>query len=191
VLPPTPRPPRLSRVGVLVLLYAGLTAVAVGWGALRGQPNIYVLPGRAHPSLLGFGVGPLAGIAFALFVVFLTRWSVHRLQWARTLHQEFRHLLGPLSGGEIFLIAAASSVGEEFLFRGAMMPALGVWLSSALFALPHIGPKARFLPWTITSFAMGLALSGLFVWSGDLGAPVAAHFTVNLLNLQYISRHEL
>lgn len=190
VLPPTPRPPLIPRVGVLVLLYGGLTAIAAGWGALRGHPGVYFLDGR-HPSPLRMAVGPLCGIGFGLVVVFVTRFAVHRLQWARALHQEFRNLLGPLSGGEILLTAAASAIGEEWFFRGAMTPALGLWISSALFALPHIGPSVKFLPWTATSFVVGLAMSGLFLYFGDLGAPIAAHFTVNLLNLRYIATHEL
>ena len=59
------------------------------------------------------------------------------------------------------------------------------------FALPHIGPAARFLPWTATTLLVGLAMGGLFLVFGNLAAPVAAHFTINLLNLHYIARHEL
>ena len=172
------------------MLYGGLTLAAVAWGALRGQPDIFFLPGRA-PSLTGVAAGLAAGTGVGLFVVFLSRYSVHRFEWSRTLHREFRHLLGPLTGGEIFLIAAASSIGEECFFRGAMLPALGLVVSSALFALPHIGPSAKFLPWTATSFIVGLVMGGLFLQLGDLSGPIAAHFTINLLNLRYIARHEL
>jgi membrane protease YdiL (CAAX protease family) len=188
-LPPTPRAPRLSRIGLLALLYCGLTVAAAAWGALRGRPNVLLYDGAPSPESLALGIG--AGLAFAALVVFATRWAVHRLEWARALHREFRHLLGPLSGGEILVIAAASAVGEECFFRGAMQPALGPWLASALFALPHIGPGARFLPWTITSFFVGLAMALLFREFGHLGGPIAAHFTINLLNLRYISQHEL
>jgi membrane protease YdiL (CAAX protease family) len=33
--------------------------------------------------------------------------------------------------------------------------------------------------------------SGLFIWTGDLGAPIAAHFVINYLNLGYIVRVRL
>jgi membrane protease YdiL (CAAX protease family) len=188
-LPPTPRAPRLSRISLIALLYGGLTAAAVAWGALRGRPNVLFYDGPPDRESVALGLG--AGLGFALLVVFVSRWAVHRLQWARALHREFRNLLGPLSDGEALVIALASAVGEECFFRGAMQPALGIWLSSALFALPHIGPGARFLPWTATSFIVGLAMALGFQRFGHLGGPIAAHFTINLLNLRYIARHEL
>ena len=96
-----------------------------------------------------------------------------------------------LSSKEIFLLAASSSVGEELFFRGAMLPALGLWPSSVLFALMHVRPQWRFLPWTIMSFMMGLAMGLMYMKTGNLGAPIVAHFTINLLNLNYIAKHEL
>jgi len=38
---------------------------------------------------------------------------------------------------------------------------------------------------------MGIVLGGLFAAMGDLMAPIAVHFTVNLLNLQDIVRRQL
>jgi membrane protease YdiL (CAAX protease family) len=49
----------------------------------------------------------------------------------------------------------------------------------------------RFLPWTVSSFVAGAVFGQLFLWAGDLGGPVVAHFTVNALNLRYLSRTDL
>ena len=38
---------------------------------------------------------------------------------------------------------------------------------------------------------MGLAMGLMYMKIGDLGAPIVAHFTINLLNLNYIAKHEL
>jgi uncharacterized protein len=102
-----------------------------------------------------------------------------------------RDLLGPLTRSEILILAAASSVGEEVFFRGALLPAAGLWASSAIFALLHVGPKLRFLPWTLSSFVAGMVFGQLFLWTGDLGGPVVAHFTVNALNLRYLATADL
>ena len=55
-----------------------------------------------------------------------------------------------------------------------------------MFALLHVGPGKRFLPWTVSAFVLGLAFGELAVWTGNLGGPIAAHFAINFLNLRYI-----
>src|SRR5437764_9791991 len=117
--------------------------------------------------------------------------ACYRVDWARWLHRDLRALLFPLTGAEIVVLAVASSVGEEMFFRGALLPAIGLLGSSAIFALLHIGPKARHLPWTASSFAVGLLFGAMFEWTGDLTGPVLAHFLVNFLNLRHVARVEL
>src|SRR5262249_11188242 len=147
-LPPSPQPSRLSRAQLVLGLYGALAIAGVVVGAYRGDANVYTLPGReAGPGR--FALSPLCGVAVGLLVVFLSRLAVHRFEWARLLHREFRALLGPLGDAETFLLALASSVGEEVFFRGALLPALGIFASSGVFALLHIGPGRRYLPWTV------------------------------------------
>ena len=89
---------------------------------------------------------------------------------------------------ELVLLAAASSVAEEVLFRGAMLDAWGFWASSVVFALLHIPPKRTLWPWTVSSLVLGMGLAGLTLLTGNLGAAVAAHFVINLQNLTFITR---
>ena len=187
-LAPTPRAPRLSRSTLIVALYGALGLVAVGWSAWRGDADIYQY-GRRNLELMA--LSPLCGLAFGLAIVFLSRLAVHSMEWARVLHREFHAVVHELSSREIFLLAAASSIGEELFFRGALLPAVGLLPSSALFAAMHVRAQWRFLPWTIMSFIMGLAMGLMYMKIGDLGAPIVAHFTINLLNLNYIAKTEL
>jgi membrane protease YdiL (CAAX protease family) len=136
-------------------------------------------------------MSPVLGLAVGLCAVFLSRLATHRLEWARVLHREFHAVVHELSAKEVFLLATASALGEELFFRGALLPAIGLWPQAALFALVHVRPQARFLPWTLMSLVVGAGLGGMFLTLGDLGGPIAAHFTINLLNLSYISRTEL
>jgi membrane protease YdiL (CAAX protease family) len=177
-----------SRPVLVLVLYLGLAAAALVWGSVRGHPNVWRL---APADETHFWAGLLAGATLGLLTVFLSRLVVHRFEWARALHREFRALLSPLTDVEIVVLALASSLGEEIFFRGALMPVAGVWLSSAVFALLHIGPKIRYLPWTAGSFVAGLLFSGLYLWSGDLTGPVVAHFTINFLNLRHVAHYEL
>lgn len=187
-LPPTPRPPRLSRIGRYTALYAGLTVVAVVWGALRGDADILR---RGDSTVRSIAASILVGIAFGLLVAVLSSTLAEQFEWARVIHREFRALLCPIGSREIFLIAAASSIGEECFFRGALLPHIGLWPSTVLFALLHIGPGLRHLPWTAFSLIVGLALGAMSQHFGDLGGALAAHFTINLINLHHIANHEL
>jgi membrane protease YdiL (CAAX protease family) len=182
--------PRLSGSSLILALYGGVAGVGLLIGALRGQPNVYVHTAR---ELLTWqlAIGPLVGVVVGLAVVFATRLAVHQFEWARQLHRSFRGLLGNLHARDMIILAAASSIGEEILFRGALLPWIGLWPSTLVFALLHIGPGWRYLSWTASAFLAGLMFSGLFIWTGDLGAPIAAHFVINYLNLGYIVRVRL
>jgi membrane protease YdiL (CAAX protease family) len=174
---------------LIVLLYAGLGAIAIAWGALRGDADIYRL--RGVSTIYKMAASPMVGLALGLFAVFLSRLATHRFEWARVRHREFHAVVGELSSRELFVLALSSSIGEELFFRGALVPQLGVVLSAAAFALLHVRPAARFLPWTAMSFIVGLVLGQMYMSLGDLGGPMVAHFTINLLNLNYIARTEL
>jgi membrane protease YdiL (CAAX protease family) len=181
---PSPAPP-LSRASLVIGLYAALALVGLMLSSGRGDPDVYRLVERPAWVLL---VSPLLGLALGLAVVGLTRVAVARWEWARALHSGFREVLGPLTGREVMILAAASAIGEEILFRGALLPWLGLVPSVLAFGLLHIGPGKRFVPWTISALVLGLAFSVLAEATGDLGGPIVAHFTINLLNLRFITR---
>ena len=180
--------PRLSRATLIILLYGSLSAIAFLIGWLRGDLDLYRTEGSTTTWLM---VSPVVGIALGLAFVSLSRLSVRRWRWARRLHADFRSILGQLSTAEILILAVASAVGEELLFRGALLPWLGIWAQAFIFALLHVGPSRRFLPWTASALVVGLFFGWLYQATGDLGAPIVCHFTINCLNLHFISRVEL
>lgn len=200
---------RNSRVGKVVLFYAGLTAAAVLWGAWRGHANVLfgedtdAGPFRLAPGVLSGVSSAGIGVAGGLLLVLLTRLLHARFDWARVLHSEFHAVLGPLGDREMWALALASAIGEECLFRGALLPQLvsllpggagvllGILGSASVFALLHIGPGRHFLPWTASAFLVGMLLAGLYLLSGDLLGPIALHATVNLLNLRDIVHKRL
>jgi membrane protease YdiL (CAAX protease family) len=177
-----------SRAGLVLTLYLALASAGVAWSSLRGDPSTWRLAGREDTQTL---LGIVAGVLIGLGYVFASRLAVHRFEWARALHRDMRAMLGPLPNAEVVVLAVASALGEEIFFRGALLPAIGLAGSSLVFALLHVGPKLRFLPWTVSSFVAGLVFGQLFLWSGDLAGPVVAHFTVNFLNLRFLSAHEM
>lgn len=178
-----------SRAALVSTLYLALAGAGVAWAAWNGRSNVWLYPGRQTPPQVSLGI--LVGLILGLGFVFLSRLTVHRYEWARALHRDFRARLGPLPQWDVAVLAAASSLGEEIFFRGAFVPAAGIWLSSLVFALLHIGPRLRYLPWTLSSFLAGLVFAQLFVWSGDLTGAVVAHFTVNYMNLGHLRDYDL
>lgn len=176
-------PPPLSRASLVIGLYGAMALVALVIAAGRGDPDLYRLGPQIGWLLVA---GPLLGGAVGLGVVALTRTATRRFRWARELHASFRDLLGPLTPREILILALASSIGEEMLFRGALLPWMGVWWQAIVFALLHVGPGKRFLPWTASALALGVAFGELALQTRNLGGPIAAHFVINFLNLRYI-----
>lgn len=179
----------MSRAGLVLALYGGLALTAVLISAGRADVDIYRIQGTSTALMLG--LSPLLGIAVGLLVVLLTRVAVRRFSWARLMHRDFRSVLGPTQSREILILALASAIGEELLFRGALQPWIGIWPQAAVFALLHIGPGIRFLPWTASAFVLGIGFGYMVEWTGDLGGPIAAHFVINYLNLHFITRVDL
>jgi membrane protease YdiL (CAAX protease family) len=106
----------------------------------------------------------------------------------RRLKASFSELFNGLNSYQIGLIAFASSVGEEILFRGAIQPLLGVWFTSLLFALMHVDPEGKSWGWTVWAFLGGLVMGGAALATGSLWAPIMIHFGVNVISISRISR---
>jgi len=186
---PDPYRPPLGRAQLVIGLYSALALLAILISAGRGDPDPYRLDDRVTVGMLL--ISPLIGVLIGVAVVWLTRLVTARYAWARTLHRDFRELLGPLAMREIVILAGASSIGEELLFRGTLLPWVGVWPQAIAFALLHLGPGRRFAPWTASALVLGVGLGYVAVVTENLGAPIVAHFTINVLNLRYITRVDL
>ena len=139
----------------------------------------------------------LVGVA----AVVASRALVRRTRWGRAMHHTLRDGLLDLTPDRAALapLALSAAVGEELLFRGAMLPTLapqfgaaGAVTASALaFGLLHF-PRTRALaPWTATALLMGLVFGALYAVTGEVLAPVAAHALINYENLHFLLAHDL
>jgi membrane protease YdiL (CAAX protease family) len=101
----------------------------------------------------------------------------------RSIYEPISSVLGqmPLSG--IFYLSIFSSLGEEFLFRGAIQPALGLALTTLLFTLLHMNYSSIVSAWTFVVIASGGMLGALFEWSGVIWPAIICHFIVNFVML--------
>ncbi len=97
---------------------------------------------------------------------------------------------------EMALIAALAGLGEEMLFRGVLQPALADWLGGP--AGPWIACAVAALVfglihWLTTTYAVlasliGLYLGWLWLATGNLLVPIAAHALYDFVALVYLVR---
>ncbi|QGZ41893.1 hypothetical protein IP92_04243 [Pseudoduganella flava] len=168
----------------------GMTAIAalllLLWpaapGALTGTLGLPV----AVQLALGLGLGALYWLAALLDY----RRHAGSERVRRTV-ESYRQL--DLAGWNPFWIALGAGIGEELLFRGALQPHLGVWLTSALFALAHakVYDMARLDRTTLiqatTLFAVSAVLGWLAHYTGLLTA-IAVHTLVDVAGLLLVRR---
>lgn len=166
-------------------LYAVLAALAWGWRAGVRERSLL----RADPDVAVHWIrDPLLGLAAGALVIALSAELVRRTEMGRALARALGAAIGPLERRHCLALAATSAVGEEALFRGALQPEIGLVAASAVFALAHLVPRRDLLPWCAFSFAAGLLLGGLYEATGNLVAPIAAHFAINAVNLERLAR---
>jgi membrane protease YdiL (CAAX protease family) len=163
--------------GAAAALALGIDPIACdGWLGTRGA--------KAVLSSLGLG------ISFGAVTIVATQSMVRRTAWARALHAALRPAVHGAGDASLLAIALASAVGEELLFRGLLVPLVGVVLSSLIFgALHQIRGQARW-GWMALATAMGLLLAVLFRSTGSLAGSVAAHAAINGANLRYLRDHD-
>lgn len=95
---------------------------------------------------------------------------------------------------QITILAAAAGVCEELLFRGALQSVLGkymplifaIFLANLVFGLLHW----RTALYAAIAFALGLYMSALLFWTGNLTAPIVTHALYDFVAF-YFTRREL
>ncbi len=178
-----------GRIAVGYALLASLaTALAL---ALRdGAPWEYPDAWFELSPAMALAASAALGLLLALVLIVLTRWSVPRWHWARRLHLELRPVVQGLTISRIVLIAGLSSLGEELLFRGLLMPWLGVLPTAVLFGVAHQIPGPSRWVWVGWATLVGSALGAIFAATGSLLGPVLAHAVVNAVNLAYLRNYD-
>ncbi len=190
-----PPPPGVS-TGMAVVFYGIMIIIAVAIGGWWLNLDLIEWHNRWETALW---LDVLLGAGLGVVTVIASRILEHTTQWARVLGEEFRKILGNLSPTQVMVLAVTSGVAEEVFFRGFLQQALSeLWLqndwlglvvASLIFGLIHVGPdRKKFLPWTIMAVVMGFGFGLLYLYTGNILAPVVAHFTINFFNLLHIAR---
>lgn len=165
------------------VLYAAMLVLAGLIAALRGTLQRPTWQASTWLSLA-------LGLLFAAIVCALTELLLRKTARMRAMRVEFRSFVAGASRTDIAMLALASGIAEECLFRGALQPWLGLALTSLLFGAVHFVPTPALMLWSVWAGLVGLVL-GLIVWQTDslLGA-VVAHVLINAVNLRRIARFD-
>jgi membrane protease YdiL (CAAX protease family) len=175
--------PAIDLVRAGLLFYGLMLAVGLVWRmGFYGEPILFASQEAAAQRVrwgrdLGLGVAAGLGVVGVSHV--FTEWTRSGEALARAL----AGTIGVVAVPDLLLLAMASGLGEELLFRGALQPRVGLVWASLLFGCVHFVPRREFLPWTIFAILAGFLFGALFAWTGNLIAPVVAHTIVNGVNL--------
>jgi membrane protease YdiL (CAAX protease family) len=113
---------------------------------------------------------------------------------ARVVDELFVPLFRGCGLAHLAVIAALAGLGEEMLFRGFLQEAIGRWVggpsgtwvalaaASLLFGLVH--PFT--LSYVLLAALIGLYLGWLWIATGNLLVPIAAHAVYDFLALAYL-----
>jgi hypothetical protein len=180
-LPDNPELEPLTRTQILIAM--GVTAVvlllvAKLWLHL-GSFNILPLQGTAEAILLGVGIA--VGITAASSLVYRL-WPAYRQSADYYLELVLKPLLLP----DIIWLGLLPGMSEELLFRGVMLPAVGLnatglIASSVLFGVLHLSGRKQW-PYVVWASAVGLLLGFSALATGNLLVPIVAHVVTNLLS---------
>lgn len=176
-------------VPLLAHLAMAATVVVACW---VGSRNPFVTePLLDVPMVVGHVLSVVLGLGLAAATVPLTRLAGRRLRAMRLLHAELRPAVRHASETTVTLWGLASALSEELLFRGFLLPLLGLVLSSLAFGVVHQTRGAARWWWIAWATALGLLLGALFRATGSLLGPFVAHATINVLNLRWVRDTDL
>jgi uncharacterized protein len=187
-----------------LVIEGGLVLLAVGLGWLLDHPPLK--PSRFRLDGWGFLAGVAAAVPMLVAFLVMLRWPVGPLRGIKVFTESvIRPLLAPCTLIDLLGISVLAGVGEEMLFRGLLqdvfvglfqgaledvLPAsgdpvplcLGVALASLLFGLMHAVTPA----YAVLAGLMGVYLGGVYLWSGNLLAPMIAHGQYDFVVLLYL-----
>lgn len=176
----TGRPASIIEVLASELLYASVGLAGVGLLIRRDGLKTIERLGLSVPDRERLTTGlRWIGLLILLYWITALLFTVLYPEQAEQLENLNTLLLGNMDTvWEWFLLAISAAIGEEILFRGALQPVFGLWLTALLFAFAHI--QYGFTLATALVFVIGLAL-GLVRRRYSTSVAIFVHFGYNFI----------
>ena len=161
------------------MAFALAALLGVGWGVRRSWREVVRRLGLSRPAMhdfiLGVGMALLMLLSTMLVGALVTVIFGDKLSESAGFNQQIIRQLPGIGG--VLLMGISTGVGEELLFRGAIQPVAGLWITSFLFAISHIQYLS---PAILVIFVLGLLL-GYTRDKWGLNAAIWTHIVYNSL----------
>lgn len=172
---PLTRSQLLVAMGVTAVI---LLVVAKIWIQL-GSVSLLSIKFTGFDALLGLGIACFISGASSLIY---RLWPAYRKSADLYLSLVLKPLLWP----DLIWLGLLPGLSEELLFRGVMLPALGLdtsglVVSSLCFGILHLSGWEQW-PYAIWATVVGLLLGFSAIATGNLLVPIVAHILTNLLS---------
>jgi uncharacterized protein len=173
--------PYMTRTQVLVAM--GVTAIVL-WIVAKlclGFANVSLMAWQWQEEkfLLGIGLGLAITVVSGLVYRFYP-------PYRRSADYYLEIVIKPLAIPDLIWLGLLPGLSEELLFRGVLIPALGlnhlaVLISSLCFGILHLSSPQQ---WTYVVWAtiVGLIFGYSALLSGNLLVPIVAHIVTNLVS---------
>lgn len=175
---------RSTLLNVTIVVEAALLLLASVWSHLAGIQ----LALNLVPDLKNCAAGALAGVLMASvgLLLFWLGKSVGFLSQIREIVYKYLvPLFAEMRWFDLVAVAILSGFCEEVFFRGIIQHQFGLFITALAFGLFH-DPTFRHISYSIMAFAAGLFLGWLYIATGNLWVPIAAHIVHNLISLYFL-----
>jgi uncharacterized protein len=171
----------LSRTQILIamavtsIILFGVARLWLYFGDLQLRPLTMTIVDLGIGIALGLGLTGLSSIIYAA-------WANYR----ESADFYLAMVLKPLAMPDVIWLGLLPGLSEELLFRGVMLPELGldligIVLSSLCFGILHMSNVQQW-PYAAWATLVGMLLAITMVETGNLFIPIIAHITTNFVS---------
>ncbi|WP_309744956.1 CPBP family intramembrane glutamic endopeptidase [Chamaesiphon sp. OTE_20_metabat_361] len=171
----------LSRMQILIamavtaIILFGVARLWLYLGDLQLRPLSVTVSDVGFGLALGLGLTGLSAIVYAA-------WAAYR----ESAELYLAMVLKPLALPDTIWLGLLPGLSEELLFRGVMLPAIGldpigIVLSSLCFGVLHMTNVQQW-PYAVWATLVGMLLAYTMVETGNLFIPIVAHMTTNFIS---------
>lgn len=172
---------------------SGLLWIVMGFSIIHFFHDRSILEILSDGSSIGIQI--LTGVTVGWIFGEIGRWMFRNPKLKETLDdylilKELKKF--SLSNPQILQISIVAGISEEILFRAALQPIIGIWLTSLIFIGVHGYIRFKTLGhfiFTIFTFLLSVILGLLFIYFGIISA-ILAHTIYDIILLRELKNEE-